>query len=74
MHIQETRVEEFTYEGHKVRIRIERIGKSNRWDWSYTIDDVDFVRNSEEWAPSPEVAFQEARSHAEARIREMGRE
>jgi hypothetical protein len=64
-------VDEFTYKGRRVRIDVKPIAKGRRWDWSYTIDGRDYVRNSEELAPSREVAVSEARQHAEARIREM---
>lgn len=66
-------MDEFEYEGRKVRITVTPVAKGKRWDWSYEIDGVKRVTNMEELAPSREVAVDEAGSHARGRIREMTR-
>ena len=66
-------MEEFIYEGRTIQTHARRVGKSERWDWSYTIDGDEFVQDRAVRLPSSEAALQEARSDAEARIRRTQR-
>jgi hypothetical protein len=66
-------MEEFIYEGRTIRTHARRVGKSESWDWSYTIDGDEFVQDRAVRMPSPEAALQEARADAEACIRRKQR-
>lgn len=61
-------MDEFTYEGRKVRIRLTPVGK-RWWDWAYATDYGPLVRNREELAPSRAIALEEAGQVARAEIR-----
>ena len=62
-------MEQITVEGRIVRFFLKQIDRRH-WTWSYSIAGGAMLSNQEELAPSRDVALDEVRSHAAARIRE----
>lgn len=50
------------YRGRHIEIHTERVG--HKWTWWYLVDGIDYRKNSEELAPSEDIAMSEGLEHA----------